>query len=182
MSGSHVRMIGAGLIEAMAYCIAASVEMIAVGTWSDMKPVLIFDVLSGGLIRVFGVKGPAVGQLSGPSGIRFTPDGEHLLISEHSNDRLSLFTLTGKFVACGGVGTLNRPSDVDFASNGDILVADWFRHRVCVFSPDGGDLLRTFGSEEETSTVNFKYPTALAMHGGQLFLLDGESEQVQVFD
>lgn len=158
------------------YGIAANDSVIAV---SSRHKVFMFEMGSGRRVRSFGDRGIAQGQLFGGMGLRLTPDGTHILVAEAETNRLSLFTLTGDFVRCMGVGSLSRPDDLEFASNGDILVAEEEEHRICVLSADGSRLLRTFGSEG-TYHGQFKSPSALAMHGNQLYVLDWGSARVQV--
>lgn len=172
LDGSHLRTVGEGTIDANVCCIAVRTDasVIAVGTASSLKQVLVFDFPSGALMQTFGGSGPAEGQLAGSVGMRFTPEGDHLLIAESLNNRLSLFTVTGEFVRCIGAGELKSPMDVEFANNADILVADKGNRRICVFSPDGSTLLRSFGIEppegdaSDESTVP-GVPIALAMSG-----------------
>lgn len=140
----------------------------------------MFDVSTGRLIRSFGEVGPAVGQLSGCFGVRFSQDGGHILIAESENKRLSKFTLAGDFTRCIGVGTLTGPFDVDFAPNGDIIVADFNSHLLFAFAPDGSSLLYTCGGEGDAPR-KFRKPVALAMQGGKIYVLDNASARVQVF-
>ena len=60
-------------------------------------------------------------------------------------------------------------------------MADYGNHRICVFSADGSMLLRSWGSEG-TGDGQFKYPTALAVRGSRLYVLDNSSPRVQVFE
>lgn len=177
VAGEHVRTIGEGTFSSKVNGIAAAADMIAVSTNSE---VFLFDVVTGDLTRAFGEEGEAEGQLCGCYGLRFTPDGGHILIAEMSNDRLSLFTVTGAFVRCLGVGTLCSPYDVDIASSGDFLVADEHNNMILVLSPDGSTLLQTFGGDGY-APGEFQCPTALAMYGNQLYVLDNASARVQVF-
>lgn len=184
VTGEVPRTVRSGSIR---HCsaITARADMIAVSGHTDIN---LFDMTSGSFIRSFGEEGEAEGQLYGVSGLRFTPDGTHILVAESDNRRLSLFTLTGAFVRCIGVGTLGEASDVEFASNGDIIVADRSNHRICVFSPDGSELIRTFGSEGD-GDGEFEHPNRLGVHGDQLYVMDeslsesdlGYAGRVQVF-
>lgn len=177
----HVRTFGPEVLDGDVIAVAASADMFAVCVWSDAAPqLLLFDVVSGTLIRSFGLEGPGEGRLSGNEGCRFTPDGCHILIAERNNNRLSLFTLTGDFVRCVGTGCLSSPTDVDFAPNGDILVVDSLNHRICVFSSDGSTLLRTIGGQG-TGVGQLLYPYTLAVYGDALYVLDRTSARVQVF-
>lgn len=178
-SGAHVRTIGEGVIDGKVVGVAASADVIAVGVQRQPKRVILFSIASGAPIRSFGDKGMAEGELSGIRSLRFSPDGGHLIVTESKNNRLSLFTLSGVFVRCIGVGTLFGPLDTDFSPTGDILVADFGNDRVCVFCADGA-LLRTFG-KSGTIPGKFQCPMALGVHGGHLYVLDNESARVQVF-
>lgn len=176
LTGEHVRSIGdVGVI----YGIAANTDLLAVGTGSGQ--IHLLDFTTGALIRSFGAEGTAEGQLQGIRGLRFTPDGGHILVAEYSNKRLSQFTNDGEFVRCIGVGTLTCPFDLDFSSCGDIVVADRSSHRICVFSPDDFTLLRAFGSEG-VDPGQFQSPPALFIHSDQLYVLDTKTSRVQVFN
>lgn len=179
LAGAHVRTIAEGIITGGVYGIAATPDIIVAGTWSN--GILIFDQASGSLLRSFSCVGKGEGQLYGNDGMRLTPDGGHILISEDYNNRLSLFSLSGEFVRWIGVGIVTGPLDVEFAANGDILVVDCSNCRVCVFSPDGSTLLRAFGTPGE-APGKLKRPNALSVHGDKLFVLDGASARVQVFN
>lgn len=72
--------------------------------------VLLFDLDSGAHIRTFGKWGTREGELQCFEGVRFTPDGGHILIACTNAQCLSsgLFTLAGEFVRRIGVGVLSR--------------------------------------------------------------------------
>ncbi len=95
----------------------------------------------------FGEVGTAPGQLSKYcTGIRFTLDGSHLIVAEWEARRLSLFTTAGVFVRCVGVGMLGGGFlDVLQSVSGEYVVTDIRKHRLCVFSPDGSELVRSWG-------------------------------------
>lgn len=182
-----MRTIGAGIINCEVNGVAAGPHIIVVGLQGSKDAaaatnrVLVFDRATGILNASFGREGKEEGQLSGVEGMRVTPTGDHILIAEYLNDRVSKFTVEGAFVRCIGVGELKQPFDVELPSNGDILVADRGNHRICVFSSDGSTLLRSFGSQGETPG-KFNFPIALAVHGKQLYVLDRDTARVQVFN
>lgn len=179
LTGAHVRTIVVddpsqnGVVG-----VVVSADLIAVGTGSGS--ICLFDWNSGALVRSFGEREKAEGLLGGIEGLQFTPDGSFVIVAEYYNNRLSLFTVTGEFVRCVGVGILRSPQDVGFTSSGDLLVADCNNHRICVFSPDGSTLLRSFGSRDD-EPGQLKYPIALAMHNDALYVLGYTSAFVQVF-
>ncbi len=87
------------------------------------------------MLHMFGNLGSAPGELSWCSGLCFTPDDEHLLVTESDIGRLSIFsaktTHFGEFQGClvepakNSVPHLKCPLDVQVAHDGSIAVADW---------------------------------------------------------
>ena len=161
------------------YSIAVYDDTVAVGT--TVGTIEIHSLATGELIRRFGSPGDGPGQIGyWATGIRFTFDGSSLLVAEYRNCRLSLFTVDGIFVRHIGVGVLGDGwMDVTFGAGGDIIVADCDNHRICVFSPDGDTLMKTWGSEG-TEDCQFHSPQALAVSGTYLYVMD--RTRVQVFE
>ncbi len=81
----------------------------------------------------------------------------------------------------GACVVADGPKDVLFAPNGELLVADYNNHRVCVFSADGDTLLRTWGTRG-SADGQFEYPTALSLVNSKLFVLECKRVRVQVFE
>lgn len=184
-SGQCVRIIGSGVIQGGAQSIAVTCDLLAVGTsygldHTSPMQVVLFNLSSGDPIRSFGVQGRSEGQLENSVGIRFTPDANHIVITENASDRLSLFTLEGNFVRCIGVGTLKCPFDVTFACNGDMIIVDKCKHRICVYTPDGPTLLRTIGEDDGLGPL-FSDPIAVTMFRGQLYVAEWANACVKVF-
>jgi DNA-binding beta-propeller fold protein YncE len=161
------------------FSIAVHGDMVAVGTADG--PIEIHSLSTGELISRFGSRGEGPGKIGRyATGIRLTPDGTCLLVAEYRNGRLSLFTVDGVFVKHIGAGELAKgPKDVSFGAGGEIIVADSGNHRICVFSPDGDTLIRTWGSYG-TAAGQFEYPRALAVSGLYLYVMD--HTRVQVFE
>ena len=159
--------------------IAVHGDMVAVGTYDG--PIEIHLLATGELIRHFGSDGDRPGEIGNwATGIRFTSDGKCLLVAERDNYRLSLFTVDGVFVKHIGAGILSVSfNDVSFDAGDEIIVADSGNNRICVFSPDGDTLIKTWGSQG-TAAGTFEYPRALAVSGSYLYVLD--KTRVQVFE
>ncbi len=68
---------------------------------------------------------------------------------------------------------------MSFGSGGEIIVADNGNHRICVFSPVGDTLIKTWGSQG-TAAGQFHHPSALAVSGSYLYVMD--DTRVQVFE
>ena len=165
-----------------AWSVACNDEVVVIGSLrSGTGVVEVFDYGSGAKMRAIVKYGSAVGEVDYPEGIRISPDGTMLLIAEDSG-RITRFTLEGVFVDVLGVGVLGRGrKDVEYGMPGEIVVADFDHHRIVVFSEADGSVLRTFGSHGDRDG-QFASPTALAVHGSQLYVLDKESARVQVFE
>jgi len=183
-SGVHIRYIGVGVFGETIYGIACNDELIVVTKFGGATPnrVLLFNYSTGELLRQFAAFGSGGGHIAHSTGVRFTPDNQHIIVVDtYSNNRLSMFTVGGVFVKHIGVGVLGGgPCDVDFTADGRIIVADCRNHRVCIFAADG--VMTSSWGTEGTSDGQFKYPTALAVSGDKLFVLDRCSGRVQVFD
>ena len=148
-----------------AFSVAAHGNMCAVGCVSGR--IQMHNYVSGKLLRTFGAAGDGPGLIGGhATGIRFASHGACLLIAEHCNNQLSLFTIDGLFIKHIGVGVLSSgENDVAYGAGGEIIVADCSNHRVCVFSPDGDTLIRSLD-------IRFSFPTSLAVAGTTLYVLD----------
>ena len=159
------------------YSIAVHGDMVVVGTVDG--PIEIHSLASGELIRRFGSCGDGPDEIGGwATGIRFTPDGKCILVSEYSRPRLSLFTAAG--VCMKHIGASNGDKDVSCGGGGEIIiVAGSGNDRICVFSPDGDTLIKTWGSRG-TAAGQFIFPGALAVSGSYLYVMDGP--RVQVFE
>ncbi len=174
----HVRFIRA----ACARSIALHGGTLAVGTFSATIELLSYA--SGALIRSIGSKGSGPGEIGDAcEGLCFTPDGQFIVAAEYKNKRLSMFRVSdGGFVKHIGAGVVaDGYKDVQYAPNGELLVADFGKHRMCVFSADGDRLLHTWGTQG-TADGQLNAPIALALVDSKLFVLDHESARVQVFE
>lgn len=177
--GVFVRTFGGAPIDGYIISVAMSSDgLVAAGKGRDQggDQVYIFDYRTGCVVRSFGRRGTGPGELHSCAGMRFTPNGRHLVIAERRNSRLSVFTPVGEFVRLIGVGFLDNPRDLDFADNGDLLVLETERGEVSVFSPleSGAVFLRRFGS--------LASPTACTVHNGELYVIEDSSRTVRVFN
>jgi DNA-binding beta-propeller fold protein YncE len=166
----------------MPVSVAVHGDMVAVGTYDGLLE--IYLLATGELLRRFGSRGNGPGQIGGyATSIRFTRDGLSLLIAECSNRRLSLFTVDGVFMKHIGADIVDYWSnnDVSFGAGDEIIVADSGNNRICVFSPDGDTLIKTWGSYG-TAAGQFEYPIALAVSGSYLYVMDNLKTRVQVFE
>jgi DNA-binding beta-propeller fold protein YncE len=80
-----------------------------------------------------GEKGSGDGQFDCPSDVRFTPDGQQLVVADSWNSRVQVLGLDGSFVREMPLGARVRAVAVDAVGN---IIAATSKH-VKVFSPEG---------------------------------------------
>ncbi len=157
-------------------------DTLAIGT--DFGCITLLDYTTGRAIRTIGTRGAGLGEIGHScEGLCFTPDGKSLLAAEYRNNRLSMFCVRdGSWQQHIGAGMVSHGNnDVALTAAGEILVADFGNNRVCVFSADGSTLLRSWGTPG-SGDGQFAFPTALALVGAKLYVLDGDGTRVQVFE
>jgi len=184
LEGGHVKCIGVGVINEGVRGIAMHGDVVAVGKSGGLTPdrIMLFSYTSGALLSQFGAFGSGEGQYQHVTGMEFTADGKHLIIADYNNERVSLTTVEGVFVRSIGAGVLTYGhKDVTFNSAGEVVVADYYKHRVCVFSQSDGTLLRTWRANG-TGNSEISSPTALATSRNRLYVLDQNGACVHVFE
>jgi DNA-binding beta-propeller fold protein YncE len=122
------------------------------------------------LLRRFGSEGSGDGQLHWPQGLCFMSRHSHVAVADCGNDRVSVFSVEGKFVRHVGVGTLRSPTGVACSAFDELVVADNGSSRVVVFSASG-ETLHTMGRGDFTG---------VAIHGGTIFAQESVSEKCVV--
>jgi DNA-binding beta-propeller fold protein YncE len=158
---------------------------------SNLAPILKFDA-NGTLVKSFGA-----GMFVFPHGIHIDQDhnvwvtdgqgknGKGHQVFKFSPEGKVLLTLGKAGIAGSGEDTLNQPSDIAIAPNGDIFVADGHSPvktpRIVKFSKDGRFIKAwgTFGSD----AGQLQDPHCIEMDSrGRLFVCDRRNDRIQVFD
>ena len=81
-----------------------------------------------------------------------------------------------------GVVRFNRPTDVAFAANGDIFVADGYGNSRVVKFDKNGKFVKTWG-KRGTGEGDFNTPHSIAVdRQGRVLVADRENYRIQVFD
>jgi DNA-binding beta-propeller fold protein YncE len=134
----------------------------------DAHKVIVLEYTSGavkvGITIGSGVRGDALGQLDCPCGVAFTTDGDHILVADWGNYRVSKFSVgSGEFVSHvigEGMGIV-RPSDVLQCEDGSIFAthSDGVAH-VGVDGISGKNHLYKFGRDAASVC-------GLPMHAGR---------------
>ena len=147
--------------------------------------------------------GTALGQLSLPTGIAVSNDGQVIYIVDSGNQRIQRFAADGTFIGSwsaeedsrrglGWFAPANQgASDIIVGPDGLIYVADTWNHRVIVLDAEG-NLVRELGRAGEVTDTNnstdpsvspglFYGPRSLAIADGELYVTDTGNERVQVF-
>ncbi len=108
---------------------------------------------------------------------RVSPCTTQLAVCQYFEALISMYSLRDSCCLRHiGAGVLGKGyMDMCFSGVGELVVADADHHRVCVFTPDG-TLMRSFGTRG-VGSLQFLYPTALATHGMQLFVLERDGAQ-----
>ncbi len=141
--------IGVGSLEAPVG-VCANDEVVVVAESSPVHRISVFTRGDGVLLRRFGGRGCADGQLYHPRGLCFMSGGTHVAVADCNNCRVCVFSVGGEFVRHVGVGDLSYPEGVacdwsDDTRRNELVFADTGGRRVCLFSEDG-ELKRTLSA------------------------------------
>jgi DNA-binding beta-propeller fold protein YncE len=132
--------------------------------------------LSYEFIRSFGSD-----RLQRPVGIAFA--GGRVYVTDTGNDRMVVFTPTGKVLGTGGrtgseTGEFRRPMRPEVGPEGNIYVADLLNDRVQVFTPRG-NLIRTHGKNGDVE-ASFNQPGGVDVDSdGNLYVVEFMGQRVQ---
>ncbi|MEF8940008.1 MAG: hypothetical protein V5A22_09185 [Salinivenus sp.] len=145
----------------------------------------------GTLDRQWGVTdsiGKAPDRFTYPTDVAVLPDGG-FVVADAYNHRIKRYTAADTLGwmrpqnqnwADSTTGTFNVATAVTAGPDGHIVVADFYNHRIQIFSPDGS-FLAAFG-EQGTGEGQFERPVDLAFdEEGRLHVVDFGNDRIQVF-
>jgi DNA-binding beta-propeller fold protein YncE len=146
----------------------------------------VFD-LDGNFIRQFGKEGTAEGEFNRPWNIFFSED--ELYVAGYENNRIEVFDPDGTFKRSFGKygtgdGELDGPTAITQDANGNIIVTDFYNHRVTRHKTDGTFISAWNKADYAGSRVGqFKYPLDITSSpdGELIYVLDSANERVKVF-
>jgi len=146
-------------------------------------PILVLDA-TGKYLRSWG--DDVIGEAHG---LRIDRD-DNVWVTDIGNHQVFKFNPTGKLLmtlgkagkAGDGIDEFNKPTDVAFASSGEIFIADGYGNsRVLKFTPNGGFL--TQWGEAGKGPGQFDTPhTIIVDRKDRVLVGDRENDRVQVFD
>jgi len=130
----------------------------------------------GSFLRRFGEKGTSPGSFVGI----FLLDSSKntLFVVDSVNARIQEFDKSGNFLRSFGVfgieeGDLFRPKGVAYCGNGKVVVSDGITGAVQLFD--------AYGGLEKVIAKGLDYPTAVACHKGEVFVLEPLKNRVSIF-
>ncbi len=162
------------------HAVAANTNHVFVtDTAGDM--VHIFDVGTGSHVSSFGSTGTDPGQFQNPTGIAV--NREHIMVMDSERKDVQLFDLSGKYAGAfnhAGAGQLHDPTGITTVG-----------FHTFVADTGGGDAVRAFVNYPYAFTGDtvkgdgdgqFQRIQSIATNSENIFVLDVERKDVQVFD
>src|SRR5688572_6937041 len=146
------------------------------------RPILVFDKF-GAFLRSFGG-----GHFISTHGLRIDPEGnvwgtdsENHTVVKFAPDGKVLMTLGERDVKGEDERHFNRPTDVAFAANGDVYVADGYGNSRVVKFDKSGKFLLAWG-RKGTGQSEFDAPHQVRLDSkGDVYVADRENKRIQVF-
>ncbi|MEX2399594.1 MAG: 6-bladed beta-propeller [Rhodothermales bacterium] len=135
-----------------------------------------------------GEEGPAPGQFTYPTDVALAPGGR-VVVADAYNNRIQMLEGDGTVVwirpettteAGTSDGRFNVATAVEVGPDDRIYVADFFNHRIQVFSQDG-EFIGAFGSHGSREG-RFERPADIAFdEAGNLYVADFGNDRIQKF-
>jgi DNA-binding beta-propeller fold protein YncE len=113
--------------------------------------------------------------LSTPLGVLVDAQGS-LFVGNDGRGNVEVYSSEGLKTATIGEGTIQMPNDLALDAAGRLYVADSRSNKVWVFDLATGGLVRSIGDGE------LRFPAAVAVAGGEVFVADQSNFGVKVFD
>ena len=128
-----------------------------------------------------GIKGET---LEKPNGIAVNSKGK-IAVVDHEKHFILITDMKGncaRKVGCHGknAGQLNRPTDVTYLNDDNILVADQLNHRIQQFNVQTGNSVKSFG-KKGTKDGEFHDPVSVCVdEEGRVIVADFYNNRIQV--
>lgn len=138
---------------------------------------------TGELLANFGKPGTTLGQLSEPTAVAMSPDGNYLWVADSGNSRIQEWTSTYSFVRSVGEegegnGQFLEPYGLTVDNKGNVWVADTWLNRIQGFNANG-EFLTKFG-KSGSGEGQLAYPYSLTGDAnGNIWIADTSHNQIQ---
>lgn len=148
---------------------------------------LVFNRKTFELIKIWGKKGKAPGELNNPLKFAFSKNGKHVFVADHYNYRVQAFDLDGKYQFHFGSEDSDTgklfvlPFGIAAGVDGYVYVTDVGLHQVLKFDEQGKlvDKWGDWGSEPG----QFYKPKGIGQHDdGRIFVIDFGNHRAQIFN
>jgi tripartite motif-containing protein 71 len=145
-------------------------DAIVVVSEAGAHRISVFKRCDGARLRRFGSRGSGDGQLDFPLGLCFMSGHRHVAVADSSNDRVSVFSVEGKFVRHVGDGKFRYPHGVACSAFDELAVSDYGNRRIIFFSASG----------EKLHAMRRGDFTGVAIYGSVIFAQESDSEKCVV--
>ena len=146
----------------------------------------VFD-LEGTYRRAFGEEGVGSGEFNRPWNIYFHMN--ELYVAAYANNRIDVYDPDGTFKRSfghlgTGEGEMEGPTALTIDGRGNIVIADFYNHRVVRHNAEG-EFISAWGVADEVSASNnrFNYPLDVITgnDGEFVYVLDSGNERIKVY-
>ncbi|KAF7271593.1 hypothetical protein GWI33_015545 [Rhynchophorus ferrugineus] len=152
--------------------------------WDDSK-LLIAATDSHEILVVDRAKFKLVARLSHselncPAGITFCTANKEIFVSDKWKHCVHVFSKTGEYLRSLGNGKLRGPDGLAMSPNGELIICDCGNDRVLLVDPKNGEKLKTFGTYNGSTQLNF--PTSVAVYNNKIIVADSGNNRVKIFN
>jgi len=130
----------------------------------------------GRVLRSWGRYGAEPGEFQRPQGIAIA--GDRIYVADAANHRVQVFSLGGALLRSWG--DLKYPYSVSLDGDGNVLVAEYGRHCVSKFSPEGRPLASAGRAGTGPAELNTPW-SAVPIAGDRIAVVDSGNHRIQLW-
>ena len=159
---------------------------IYVGDGYGNSRIVVFN-RAGEVVRQFGTRGYADGQLQNPHSLAFGPDA-CLYVADRDNGRIQKFDKNGQWVESWSSKELGRPWGVAVAGDGTVYAVDGGdqndekpRSGIVKLSPSGVLLVRFSRFGSSAGELDWGHSICVSPGGDSVYVADYHNDRIQLF-